>query len=474
MLGALRARLAEIGYTAERLGDVLRAERLTSRPAELAVHLRRLEGRDPFAAIVELFVLGLDVETERARRAFQPVDLRELEQAELIEADEGSVRAAVKLVPHGDLLIASDADRVQGEDRYWVVGIHPPSVTLARLTIRRSGERVLDMGTGNGVQALLASKHAAGVVATDVNGRALRYVELNARLNGVSNVELREGSFFEPVAGERFDLIVTNPPYVISPDSVYAYRDSGLPGDEVSRSVVAAAPEYLAEEGFAHVLVSWAHEADGWRPPVLEWVRGSGYDAWVLHFDTDDPVSHAAAWLKPLALTDAPAFEAALGRWLDYLEREAITAIAYGAVVLRRRGGDGNWVRAENASLAKGEAGRHLQRLFANGDLLAADGLMDARLSLAAGNEVRQTLSLSAGAPTLERSTLTLREGIGFELGLDEHTLQLLLELDGVRTLGEALAERAAALGVDEAKYVEAALPVVRRLLELGFLGATR
>lgn len=438
------------------------------------MHLRRLEGRDPLAALVQLFVLGLAVESGRAERALAPVELRELERAQLIEADAAGVRAAVKLVPHGDLLIASDPDHAQGVDRDWVAGIHPPSVTLARLTIRRSGERVLDMGTGNGVQALLASKHAAHVVATDVNARALGYVELNARLNGVDKVELREGSFFEPVAGERFDLVVTNPPYVISPESVYAYRDSGLPGDEVSRSVVAAAPEHLAEGGFAHVLVSWAHEPEDWRSPVLEWVRGSGCDAWVLHFDTDDPISHAAAWLKPLALTDAPAFEAAFSRWLEYLGGQAITAIAYGAVVLRRREGGENWIRAEDASLAKGEAGRHLQRLFANGDLLAADGLMDARLTLVEGNEVRQTLSLAAGAPTLERSTVTLREGIGFELGLDEHTLQLLLELDGVRTLREAVAARAAVLSVDEGRYVEAALPVVRRLLELGFLAATR
>ena len=103
-------------------------------------------------------------------------------------------------------------------DAQWVAGIHPPSVTLAKLTVRRPVARALDTGTGNGIQALLASRHARAVTATDVNPRALAFGRLNAGLNGVENLELREGSYFEPVEGERFDLLTCNPPYVISPE----------------------------------------------------------------------------------------------------------------------------------------------------------------------------------------------------------------------------------------------------------------
>src|SRR5205085_7429757 len=123
-------------------------------------------------------------------------------------------------------------------DSDWVAGIHPPSVTLAKLTVRRRVARALDVGTGNGIQALLASRHARDVVATDLNARALGMADLNARLNGIGNIEFRRGSFFEPVAGERYDLITVNPPYVISPEARYAYRDSGLLGDTVSREAV--------------------------------------------------------------------------------------------------------------------------------------------------------------------------------------------------------------------------------------------
>ena len=112
------------------------------------------------------------------------------------------------------------SDRVGGTaGRDFVPGVHRPSVTLAHLTVRRRVERALDVGTGNGVQAILAAAHAERVVATDINPRALAYAGLNASLNGCDNIEFRHGSFLDPVAGDRFDLVVSNPPYVISPES---------------------------------------------------------------------------------------------------------------------------------------------------------------------------------------------------------------------------------------------------------------
>ena len=99
---------------------------------------------------------------------------------------------------------------------------------------------MLDVGTGCGIQALQAAEHADRVVATDVNPRALELTALGAALSGIDNVELREGSWFEPVAGEQFDLIVSNPPFVISPENDFVYRDGSGGRDEVSQLVVTA------------------------------------------------------------------------------------------------------------------------------------------------------------------------------------------------------------------------------------------
>ena len=93
-----------------------------------------------------------------------------------------------------------------------MLGISPASTSLAQLTLRHDVGTALDLGTGCGVQALHLAGHADRVVATDVNRRALDLARFNAELNEVGGrVDVRDGSFFAPVAGERFDLISHQP-----------------------------------------------------------------------------------------------------------------------------------------------------------------------------------------------------------------------------------------------------------------------
>jgi methylase of polypeptide subunit release factors len=382
-------------------------------------------------------------------------------------------------VPHGDYYVASDAGPESGADVPFehVPGIQAPSVTLAKLAVRRASPRVLDLGTGCGIQALLAAKHSERVIATDLNPRALGYAAFNAALNGIDTIEFRLGDGFAPVQGERFDLIVANPPYVISPDSSYAYRDSGLPADELCHRVVEAAAAHLTEGGFAHLLVSWAHAIDGdWAEPLRGWVEGNGCDAWLLHYRTSDAVAHAAAWLRPLGESDPDRYTEALDRWLAYLTGLQIEAVGYGAVVLRRREGGDNWIRTDPLPLDRLEpAGEHTLRVFAAQDALRHlddDGLLDLTLALTESHRLKQTLVIR-GSLVVESQTLELTEGVRFAVGVDRHTVSLLPHFDGRRPLREvlALARGTFELGSEEQeRFVAAALPVARRLLELGFL----
>jgi methylase of polypeptide subunit release factors len=477
-LDPLRARLAEAGYTTERIEATLGGGRISFAPADVAVHVRRLPKGEPFSGLVELFLLGLPLAAAEAEAALGPIDTGDLERSGWLESRGGAVRATVKLVPHGDLLICSDRDADGPTGSNWVAGLHPPSVTLAKLTVRRRVERALDVGTGNGIQALLASRHAESVVATDVNPRALAVAALNARLNSVTTIEHRLGSYFEPVQGERFDLVTCNPPYVISPESSYAYRDSGLPGDTVSRQVVQEAAGFLREEGFAHILISWAHPPGDWSSTLERWVDGLGCDAWLLYFGSDDPITHAAEWLRPGAKDDPGRFGEALGRWLDYLARLGIEAVAHGAVILRRRSGGRNWIRKDHAPLDRLEqASDHVLRVFAAQDYLEAHDderrLLDDRFTLAPGHRLEQTLTCGSGGAELQSTVLSLDDGLAFRTALDEHTAALVPLLDGRRPLREVLARRTAELKLDDGearRYEAAALPVVHRLVQLGFL----
>jgi hypothetical protein len=127
-----------------------------------------------------------------------------------------------------------------------VLGVGQAAVSLIRATSRRRVATLLDLGAGNGVQALHATRHADAVTATDVSPRAIALARATFGLNQL-DVELLRGEWFDPVARRRFDQIVCNPPFVVGPPRIdYVYRDSGLAGDDASAMVVRRLPEFLA------------------------------------------------------------------------------------------------------------------------------------------------------------------------------------------------------------------------------------
>jgi hypothetical protein len=365
-------------------------------------------------------------------------------------------------VPHDELLIASDRLDVESPDR--VAGVHRPSAVLAHLTVREPVERALDLCTGNGIQALLLSPHARHVVATDVNPRALAFAGYNLALNGVANVELREGSLLEPVLGERYGCIACNPPYVVSPDADYVFRDSGLPGDRVSELLARGLPGLLEPGGFATMMASWMQTGDAPGERPREWLDGADCDSWILHTTTDDPLSNAAAWTRDAV--DGPSeFGAALDRWTAYYRELGIDALAYGALVLRRRDGD-NWSRgATLPPRALEPASGHLVRMFAGVDLAAAgaESLLARRLAVTPAARFEQVVSPGDGW-TVVSASLSLEEGLGFRADVTSRRCGCCGALDGSVTGREAVV---GALGEDE---LPRAAELLRGMLETGFL----
>jgi Methyltransferase small domain len=474
----LRASLAAAEFAVDRIESTFGAHTLSARPAETAVHVRRLTD-DAFSTFARVFVLGLPVEVGAAEAALAPFEVDRLVALGLARLDGGSVSPTVRLVPHGDYYIASDLQSEMGETPVdFVPGIQAPSVMLAKLAVRVRARTALDLGTGCGIQALLAAKHCDRVLATDVNERALEFAEFNAHLNGVRGIEVRRGDGFDAAGDERFDLIVSNPPYVISPDVAFLYRDNPLPSDELCRRLVEATPAFMSEGGFAHLLVSWVSSRDDWAEPLRAWVAGRGCDAWLLHYKTEDPLTHSANWLAPLAEDDGERFEEELDRWLTHLRRLDIGAIEYGAVVLRRRSAKRNWIHTDVLPLERLEpASDHTLRVFAAHDYLHDlrddEALLDARLALVERHRLEQALRCDEGGFLVETQTLALEDGLAFRAEIDRYTASLLPHLDGETTVRDVLARVASQLGLEEGdreRFVPAALPIVRRLLALGFL----
>lgn len=461
----LRALFRDADFTAERIQEVLgTGDELVARTADRPVYDRRLGG-DTLSALIRLFVLG----TRPVRTVFTEEQLALLHRAELVEDKGEKLAGAVRIVPHDELLIASDFAGDQSVQH--VAGVHRPSHTLARLTVRTNVERALDVGTGNGIQALLAARHSRHVVATDVNQRALRFAAFNGALNGVANVELREGSYLEPVAGETFDLVVANPPYVISPESRYLFRDSGLPGDSVSEQLVRGLPSVLAEGGFATVMISWAQRDRDAPARPRSWVEGSGCDAYLVHTRTEDPLSTAAAWNRDLAAKPGE-FGRTIDEWVRYFRSEKIPAIAYGAIVLRRRSGGSNWFHATKLP-RRGftQSDVFLRRVFASLDLVEQGDLGARTVELANEARIEETSRLDAGWQT-DSVRLRLTSGLLFDADLDDYTTALLRQLDGTRTLDEALAAAAGETGADPEQFATTGAALVTQLLAKGFVTA--
>jgi methylase of polypeptide subunit release factors len=473
-IAALREALAASGYTEHAVQEALATEVASSRDSlELPLYSRLLPRGERIAALAKLFLLGLPVSRAEAEAALAPIGSERLQAMGVVRVDGGEVRGELELVPVGDLVIACDPFLEELTRPDHVLGVSPPTKALAALTVRPRVETALDLCTGNGIQALLAARHAQHVVGADVNERALRFARFNALLNGAPEIELRQGDLFDPIAGEAFDLVVCNPPYVISPETEFVYRDSGIRGDAFCESIVRRLPEHLRDGGFAHVLVSWTHPTEGdWSEPLREWVDGNGCDVLLLQYATHEPLQYAAGWNRPLR-ADSTAYAAALDRWSEYFERLGIEAISWGAVIMRRRAGT-NWVWAYSPSAQRvAAAGDHVLRLFASQDLLHAgdDALLDHPLVLAEDHRLEQTSRLAPDGREIESTVLRLADGLRFAVAVDLATEDVLQLLDG-RPLRAVLAEASELLppGIEDGEFQARALAAIRRLVELGFL----
>jgi len=442
---------------------------------------RRLPaGNDtPLAAVVRLLFLQLPTPVRDAVDALGARGVDALEATGLAEIGD-RILPRVRILPVGDLLVASDDFPDEDHDRRpdYVAAYTPTSRLLESLTPRRRVARALDVGTGSGVQALLSARHARHVVATDVNEHALAYTELNAALNGFDNIECRRGSLFEPAGDELFELITCNAPYVVSPESRWAYRDAGFEADEVSERVVRGAAEHLAEGGFATLLISWvARDEDEPDERPLAWTDGIGCDSWILPIWGEDPLGHAATWNDHLA-EDRSRFGAALDTWTDYLARLGVRWVTEGAVVLHRRRGRKFSVRVDEVDEDDlDDAGDQIERAFAArarlAELKRSADLLDSSLAVAAPVLLEHELEPRRGRTAVVTAALELDEGTRARVEASPRALELVAALDGGATLAERVQASAERLGFSEAETSQLrreVLDVCRELLELGVL----
>ncbi|RAG81641.1 transferase [Streptacidiphilus pinicola] len=507
-IARLREAFVAAGYTAdgclELLGGAAYAALARS---ESVPALRATAGAGTLPTLVRLFLLQREVSYPQAVLAL-PVE-EALADGWLTRTPEGGVRATVDVRPYAndiagetgtaDAWIVSDlgcavggaggigsgAATDQGVPRSeLVLGVGGASTTLANITVRRPVRRALDLGTGSGIQALHAARHAGHVVATDVNPRALHFARLSAELSALGErVEVREGSLFEPVAADpadgdagRFDLIVSNPPFVISPGGRFTYRDGGMAGDDLCRSLVARAGEHLAPGGYCQLLANWQHvRGQDWRDRVASWVAGTGCDAWIVQRDVQDPTTYAELWLRDGGDHRGPReeYERRYAEWLDAFEAAKVEGVGFGWITLRRapEGAEPVVVAEEWPHPVEQPLGPVIEQWFARQDFLRAHddaGLLDERYRLA--EEVVQEQVGVPGAEDPEHVILRQNRGMRRATKVDTVGAGFAGACEGTLRAGDILDAIARLLEEDPVILRDRAPEQIRLLVEQGFL----
>lgn len=443
------------------------------------VRAAALETALPRTGVAGALAIGLVVPTQSAsgeQRYAPAVDLRPHEA----EDAHGSVR----------WWVASDlGELVTGQALApdHVLGIGRAGLTLAALTPRKPVETALDLGVGCGIQTLYLLRHVRQVVATDISTRALEFTAFNVALAGVDSarVQLRQGNLLEPVAGQRFDLIVSNPPFVITPPSV---RQAGLPlmeyrdaGGPILPALVRGLEDHLNPDGVAVMLGNWEHrEGTSWRTSVNQWI-GKSLDAWIIQREVQDPVEYAAMWLRDGGLTperSGVAFENALAAWqedfdsrqvsgvgMGYLVFHAPSVAAPGAVVEPWR------VLEEVPTSGQGALGEHVAQVIAAHEALR--GLDDAQV---AALKLRTASGLSkeeALTPTPVPTAPVIRQAEGFgrviAVGMPEVAL-LSASDEGLLTVAQIAAAVASLTSEDPAAVLADMVAATRTFAHAGMV----
>jgi methylase of polypeptide subunit release factors len=454
LLTALAADLRRLGYTLDGVARLLgpsasaALNRDQTIPALLAAEraVREDEGAAALAAVVRLWLLAEPQERETLDAALPGIRAGGLLELGLLQPVPGSGRLAAKadLRPYGwdanedgsggaELWVASDlaAHQQPGVLRHdHVLGIGQASTTLVQTTIRRHTERALDLGTGCGIQSFHLLHHCEHVTATDISERALAFTRFNILLNAEAlsvdparledRVSLRLGSLLDPVAGEEFGLVVSNPPFVITPRrpgeeaaEQFTYRDGGMPGDEIVSSLVRALPSVLAPAGTAQLLGNWEVPAGAeWQERPQSWA-GPDVDAWFIQREQVSPEQYAETWLQDASESrDRQHYRDAYEAYLADFESRQVEGIGFGMVWLRRpvTGGQVAVSRFEEITYPiEQPIGPHLGAAVERSDWLAANDIEDAHLLVA--DDVTEERHQRPGAE--HPGVILLRQGAG-------------------------------------------------------------
>lgn len=352
-------------YTTQAIAELLGPTATAALTREQHIPARRalaepLAAGHRMAGLISLFMLADPIPVALAEQVFSHTSLDGALALNIVRTtDDGNIVATLDLSAYhtdqpGDLWVASDQTALQLGGPLppeHILGVGKASLTLAEITPRSPVETALDIGTGCGIQTLHLLSHARHVTITDISQRALDFAVFNILLNAplldvdrqnlAARVAVAHGNMLEPVAGQTFDLVVTNPPFVIAPPSAgvtHTYRETGRTGDQLVKELINTIHTVMADGGQAVMLANWEMHGPGeWHERLATWPVDQ-LDLWAIQRSSSDPAQYAEIWLRDSSEQLDPAHYAqAYAHYLADFETRGVTQIGFGWLWFRHR-----------------------------------------------------------------------------------------------------------------------------------------
>lgn len=424
---------------------------------------------------LRLFLFAMPVERRTVAGVFSPAILDILLASGMVSMSDGAIIPEIMLSPLDEFWLAADPfNRLHSEPEL-VLWPNQTTRALHQASVRRPSQSTLDLGSGCGVLSVMAAQFSSSVVATDLNPRAASFTAFNASLNSVANIEICTGDTFEPVADRKFDLILANPPFFVTPTSSTLYCENQMELDQYCRRVVREGAHYLNEGGYLQMTFEFVQvEGQTWQERLSEWLDGAGCDAWILRRYVRDPEAYAYERTKDGYAESPEKATLKFNEWVAYYRERGVESICGGMLSIRRRSG-ANWLRIEDLPAeAEGPFGASILQLFDTQTFLhshpADEELLQRKPLLAPDTTLEQSSVLANGRWTPHSIQLSLHNGLPATLGVELAVAQFIARCDGTRTLADLVLELTQTVKASPEQIRQQCCAVVRKLAERRFV----
>jgi methylase of polypeptide subunit release factors len=475
----LRDFFEDAGYTETgfRSRPLLR-ELPTRRTGNLPYVLNATTEPTVWNTLVRMFVWAIPVHRDKAEQILPADILSIILKCGLARWKGSTLEPTAMLIPVEHLLVAADPMwRIESDESASDMVLWPNQTTrmLQYFALQRPAGSTLDLGTGNGVIALLVANQSSHVIATDLSARAIEFARFNVALNGIDNIDCRVGDTFEPVNDLKFDHIVANPPFFVGPSSDLLYCENPMELDLYCRRVVREGAALLNEGGFLQMVCEWVQvHGQPWQERLAEWVEGTSCDAWVLRTYAGDGDTYAHERTKDRYAASPEQATEKFERWIAHFRQKNVEQVHGGLFALRRRSGQ-NWLRIEEGRVdSTAPFGDSVAQIFDTQSVLAAspsdEQLLATRPQMTPGVMLDQQSVPEDGVWAGTAMNLKIRGPLPATVPVEWPVAQFLARCDGRRTLGE-LTDELAALVKAPADAVRAqCCGVIRKLAERRFI----